>query len=167
MQEFKVAEERNPTPVDVQTMINRMLLPIVVSERYERSFFDPLKIPGDQYGSTTREGFLFEAGSRADSETVDVAVEYADIPIDIRRGITLDLERELGRKPNASEVVTRYEDYILDRDPTPISVDPAPRAYEAMGPDYIARPLVAPFAIPFHYAGKLLGLAEPEEADAP
>lgn len=167
MQEFKAAENKNPTQVDIQTMINRLLLPIVVSEPYERSFFDPFRVPGDLYGTTKREGFLFEAGSRSDSETVDVAVDYADIPADLRRSIALDLARELGRTPNASEVVTRYEDYLLDRDPTPISVDPVPALREPSTVEGLVRPLAAPVGIPLHYLGKLLGADHPVEADAP
>lgn len=167
MNAFKRAQEKNPTQVDIQSMINRLLLPIVVSERFERSFFNPMRVPGDLYGATTREGFLFEAGFRADGETVDVAVEYGDIPIDMRRGITLDLQRELGRKPNASEVVTRYEDFVLGRDPTPIPVDPTPRVRELSTVEGIVRPLAAPIGIPLHYLGKLLGANDPVEADAP
>ncbi len=98
---------------------------------------------GDLYGATTSDGLPFEVGAVPHGATIDVAVDYADIPRDLRRSIALDLERELRRTPNASEVVTRYEDYLLEREPTPI--DPARKEYEATRLDYIARPLVAPW----------------------
>lgn len=93
---------RQPTQVDVQKMTNRLLLPIVI------------KTPGTIWDSN-QDAFAFEAGKRADGTTVDVVVKYADIPIDLRRGIGLDLERELGRKPSEDEIVQRYEAFMLSR----------------------------------------------------
>ena len=84
-----------------------------------------------------------------------------------RRSIALDLARELGRTPNASEVVKRYEDYLLDRDPTPIAVDAVPALREPSTVEGMVRPLAAPIGIPLHYLGKLLGADDPVEADAP
>lgn len=109
MQEFKTAEKKNPTQIDIQSMINRMLLPVVIEE--EKSMWNPTKTP---WSSTSRrEGFLFEAGKIGDGLSVDVAVEYQDIPVDLRRGISTRLETELGRKPSEDEIVTEYEAYIL------------------------------------------------------
>lgn len=109
MEEFKKAENKNPTQIDIQSMINRMLLPIVIEE--EKSMWNPTKTP---WSSTSkREGFLFEAGKIGDGLSVDVAVEYQDIPVDLRRGISTRLETELGRKPSEDEIVTEYEAYIL------------------------------------------------------
>ncbi|MBA9018569.1 hypothetical protein [Aminobacter ciceronei] len=110
MEEFKKAENKNPTQIDIQSMINRMLLPIVIEE--EKSMWNPTKTP---WSSTSkREGFLFEAGKIGDGLSVDVAVEYQDIPVDLRRGISTRLETELGRKPSEDEIVTEYEAYILN-----------------------------------------------------
>jgi hypothetical protein len=39
MEEFKKAENKNPTQIDIQSMINRMLLPIVIEE--EKSMWKP------------------------------------------------------------------------------------------------------------------------------
>lgn len=91
-----------PTQAEVQSMINKMLLPIVV------------RTPGIFWDSHTPM-HLFEAGGRPDNSTMDVTVEYKDIPIDLRRSIALDLERELGRKPSQDEVTQRYEDVALGR----------------------------------------------------
>ena len=93
---------RKPTQADIMKMTNRLLLPIVI------------KTPGTLWDSN-QEGFAFEAGKRADGTTVDVVVKYADIPLDLRRGIATDLENELGRKPSEDEIVQRYEDFILSR----------------------------------------------------
>ena len=86
-------------------MVNRLLLPIVI------------KTPraGGWLGTSEQDAFSFEAGFRADGTTVDVAVEYDDIPIDLRRGIKADLERELGRPVSDEEVIARYEEVALSR----------------------------------------------------
>jgi len=164
MQEFKAAENRNPTQVDIQTMINRLLLPVVMSDTVKRSFFDPLKYPGDQYGTSTREGFLFEGELRTDLESVDVAVEYADVPTDMRRVIAFDLQRELGRKPDEDEIVTRYEDFVMQREPTPIPVNPVKTRERSA-----VEVLFAPVTVPLYYGMKLFGVGDhlDEEADAP
>lgn len=104
METFKrVNDQKNPTQVDIQKMINKLLLPIVI------------KTPGMIFGTNDKAGFAFEAGARPDNAAVDVVVEYSDIPIDLRRGISLDLERELGRKPSQNEIIQRYEDFVLNR----------------------------------------------------
>jgi len=116
MDEFKKANNKAPSQMDIQSMINRLLLPIAI------------KSPGTLYGENTwtpdymRGGWfsspqtrVFDAAKRPDGTTVDVVVEYSDIPIDLRRGIATDLERDLGRKPSEQEVVQRYEDFILNR----------------------------------------------------
>lgn len=112
MEAFKQANaDRPPTQVDIQSMINKLLLPIVVKQ--EKSFWDPTNLP---WSSTSEsKGFLFEAGTRPDGSAVDVVVEYDDIPIDMRRAIAIDLEGELGRKPSEDEIVSRYEDVALNR----------------------------------------------------
>ena len=104
MEAFKrLNSDRSPTQPEIQQMINKLLLPIVV------------KTPGMLWGTNDKEGLMFEAGNRPDNSTVDVVVKYGDIPIDLRRGIATDLERELGRKPSEEEIVQRYEDFILNR----------------------------------------------------
>lgn len=109
MQEFKKVEQRNPTQIDIQSMINRMLLPVVIQE--EKSMWNPTKTPWS--ATSERGGFLFEAGKIGDGLTVDVAVEYSDIPADLRRGISTRLETELGRKPSEDEIVAEYEAFVL------------------------------------------------------
>lgn len=108
MDEFKRGNNgRAPTQMDIQSMINRLLLPVVI------------KTPGTFWDSKT-EGFAFDAARRPDNSTVTQATKYEDVPIDLRRGIAVDLERELGRKPSEAEVLHRYADYVLNRTPTPI-----------------------------------------------
>lgn len=102
METFKRANgNKAPNQIEVQTMINKLLLPIVV------------KTPGMLWGTNETKGLAFQAADRPDNSTVEVAVSYSDIPIDLRRGISVDLERELGRKPSQDEVVQRYEDFVL------------------------------------------------------
>lgn len=94
-------DNKAPTQIEVQSMINKLLLPIVI------------KTPGMIWGTNETKALAFQAADRSDDSTVDVAVDYGDIPIDLRRGIALDLERELGRKPSQVEVVQRYEDFAI------------------------------------------------------
>lgn len=103
MEEFKAANNKKPNQVEIQSMINRLLLPAVIKE------------PGTLWGTNDTPVRLFEIGNRSDTATVDVVVEYSDIPIDLRRGIKLDLARELGRDPSEEEIVKRYEDVALSQ----------------------------------------------------
>lgn len=102
MAEFKSANEgRNPTQMDIQQMVNRLLLPIVVEE------------PGMMWGTKKTEGnFLFEADTIANEAQASVSVEYADIPRSLRVEIETDLSAELGRKPSPEEVSARYNQVI-------------------------------------------------------
>lgn len=112
LEAFKQANDgRNPNQMEIQSMINRMLLPVVIKS--ERSMWNPLKTPWSSHSET--EGFLFEAPFRPDDATVDVRVEYEDIPADMRRIIEADLETELMRKPSREEIAQRYEEFLLSR----------------------------------------------------
>jgi uncharacterized protein (TIGR02594 family) len=102
LQEFKQANPtKKPTQTDVQGIINRLLLPIVI------------KTPG-QFWDSNQNAFAFEAGTRPDNTTVVGAVKYEDIPIDLRRAVASSLERDLGRKPSQTEVEAKYYDYALN-----------------------------------------------------
>ncbi|WP_442909837.1 TIGR02594 family protein [Hyphomicrobium sp.] len=96
-------DNRAPTQIEVQSMINKLLLPVVI------------KTPGMIWGENETSALLFQGAGRGDDATVEIAVEYDDIPFDLRRGLAIDLERELGRKPSQAEVVQKYEDFVLDR----------------------------------------------------
>ncbi|RVD44658.1 hypothetical protein EN742_01710 [Mesorhizobium sp. M4A.F.Ca.ET.020.02.1.1] len=104
LEEFKRQNQnRPPNQLEIQSMINRLLLPVVIKQ------------PGAYWGTNETAGFVFDAAKRPDDATVDVVVKYTDIPIDLRRGIATDLENQLGRKPSEEEVVQRYEDFVLNR----------------------------------------------------
>lgn len=110
MEEFKAKESRNPDQAEVQAMINQLLLPIVIQTPKDFWSLNPF----DAFGGTNETaGFLFEAGQRVDGSTVDLRVEYADIPNDLRSGISQDLSRELGRQPSEEEIVQRYEMFLM------------------------------------------------------
>lgn len=119
MDEFKRQNDnRAPTQADIQAMINRLLLPVVIKTPgtfFGTSTWTPPGVGGGGLFGSTPSTFLFDAARRPDGSTVDVTVKYDDIPIDLRRGITADLARELGRKPSTEEVTQRYEDFILKR----------------------------------------------------
>ncbi|MDX8537070.1 D-alanyl-D-alanine carboxypeptidase family protein [Mesorhizobium abyssinicae] len=104
LEEFKRQNQnRPPNQLEIQSMINRLLLPVVIKQ------------PGAYWGTNETPGFVFDAAKRPDDATVDAVVKYTDIPIDLRRGIATDLENQLGRKPSEEEVVQRYEDFVLNR----------------------------------------------------
>lgn len=117
LEAFKRANNNRPaTQADVQSMINRLLLPAVVKTPgawYGENNWTPDYLKGGWFSSPQTR--VFDAMNRPDVSNVDVQVKYSDIPIDLRRGISTDLERELGRKPSEEEVVTRYEAFILNR----------------------------------------------------
>lgn len=116
MEAFKRENDgRNPNQMDIQSMINRLLLPVVIRESGERGIFNPLKTPWTSTWTTEREGRLFETSQRSDNSEFEVAVEYADIPIELRVGIARDMEIELGRKPSEEEIVARYAEIAISR----------------------------------------------------
>lgn len=111
IEEFKAANNgKNPDQAEVQAMINQLLLPIVIQTPKNFWSLNPLDAFG---GYNETPGFLFEAGNRPDGTAVDLRVEYADIPADLREGIGADLARDLGRQPSEEEIVQRYETFLL------------------------------------------------------
>jgi len=107
MDEFKRSNnDRKPTQLDIQSMINRLLLPVVIKQ--PGTFWDSTWTPPG-----ASKTFAFDAAQRPDNSVVEGATKYEDIPIDLRRGIALDLERELGRKPTTVEVAHRYQSFVL------------------------------------------------------
>lgn len=100
--EFKERHGKNPNQIEVQEIINRMLLPIV------------LKTPGF-WGGEKDGSFLFEAGGRADGQTVSTRFPYTSIPIDYRIRLRDELKTELGRDPSEADISEAYADYLLGR----------------------------------------------------
>lgn len=106
MDEFKSMNKgQNPTQSDVQKMINRLLLPTVIST------------PSHGRGLPASEtpGYLFEANSRANDANFDIAVQYGDVPRDLRMAIEGELTKRNGKKPTQNEIANEYELFILDR----------------------------------------------------
>jgi len=104
IEEHKASNDgQNPDQAEIQSMINRLLLPVVIST------------PGAGFlwSTETQDARLFEAGTRPDGSSVDVAVKYEDVPIQLRDGIRADLERSLGRKVSDQEVTDEYERFLL------------------------------------------------------
>ena len=100
MESFKRQNGKAPDQSDLQKMVNKLLLPVVI------------KTPGSIWDSN-RDGFSFESGFRAEGTVVTVNPKLTDIPIDMRRGIASDLELELGRKPSEEEIISRYQSFVL------------------------------------------------------
>lgn len=113
---MKANDNRVPNYAETQQMINQLLLPVVIRSGSSDYGIIPNPITDlmNLFGST-KKGFAFDARYRPDGSRVDVKVDYADIPIDLRAGIAGDLETELGRKPTPDEIVQRYEQFVLSQ----------------------------------------------------
>lgn len=106
MDEFKTTHNgQNPTQSDVQKMINRLLLPIVISTPNH----------GRGLPASEQPAYLFEANSRANDATYDITVQYEDIPRDLRLAIEADLNKRNGKQPTPGEIADEYELFILNR----------------------------------------------------
>jgi len=94
---FITKNKRPANEREVDEIINKLLLPMVVEE------------PGWLYGTNKRkEEFLFELRKRQDSWTVRPKIDYENIPVVDRLKIERDLEDELGREPTREEVYLRW-----------------------------------------------------------
>lgn len=110
MAAFQKREGKPPSQMDIQAIRKKLLLPIVIGKPASFSFF-----PFMTTFESVENKFVFDARIRPDNTTVAGNIKYGDIPIDYRRGIATDLERQLGRKPSEKEVISRYQAFVLDR----------------------------------------------------
>lgn len=118
MEAFKQANNgKAPTQLDVQSMINRLLLPVVVKTPASGGGLFGVYFPG--FETQNRDGFLFETGGRTgdlgNGTNVEIAVKYEQIPIGDRVTIEVALEQQFRRKPSPAEVENAYELYLLER----------------------------------------------------
>lgn len=112
--EFQIALQREidtfiktsggkPNPTDVQSMVNRMLLPVVVST------------PGMIYGTNETSKRLFEVpqlGKLAGGATAAIYADISEIPQAERAQIEVALEQQLGYKPSDEQVEAEYARYL-------------------------------------------------------
>lgn len=106
MDEFKTINNgQNPQQSDVQKMINRLLLPIVIS----------MPSHGRGLPASETSGYIFEANSRANDASFDIAVQYEDIPRDLRMAIEADLTEPGKPRPTRKQIEDGYEAFILNR----------------------------------------------------
>lgn len=106
MDEFKAINDgQNPQQSDVQKMINRLLLPIVISTPTH----------GRGLRDTQTSGYLFEANSRADNASYDITVQYEDIPRDLRMAIEANLTQPGKPRPTRKQIEDEYEAFVLKR----------------------------------------------------
>lgn len=120
-QEIAAMQEANEgralsTP-EIQQLINRMLLPVVIRSPNDAAMPglipDPFASFGRLFGGVEQRGLMFEAGARPDGSTVEVDLAYDDVPTDMRTAIRSSLEAELGRTPTEGEIVDEYERFLL------------------------------------------------------
>jgi hypothetical protein len=106
MDEFKTINNgQNPQQSDVQKMINRLLLPIVIS----------MPSHGRGLPASETSGYIFEANSRANDASFDITVQYEDIPRDLRMAIEADLTEPGKPRPTRKQIEDGYEAFILNR----------------------------------------------------
>jgi len=107
MASFKEQNGKAPTQYEIQSMVNRMLLPIVTK--------GPANFIG---GRDQKEGFFFETGKIGDiggGFDVELNVKYDTIPIVDRLEIEQTLEAQLGHKPSAAQVEEVYERFLMEQ----------------------------------------------------
>lgn len=109
MAEFKTANGKNPNQMEIQSMVNRLLMPVIVEE------------PGMMWGtnrvdmSGTGQDFLFDVGRLGNiggGRTASVSIDYEKIPTAQRVEIEIALEAQFGRKPSPEEVEAAYSAYL-------------------------------------------------------
>jgi len=114
MEAFQRQNEREPSQMDVQSMINKLLLPVVV--RVEKSAWNPTKTPWTAF--TEQKQFWFQtdgAGDLADGQRVEIDVDYDKIPFRDRIEVEVKLTEALGRKPTEEEVEDFYAEYQYEQ----------------------------------------------------
>jgi len=110
---FRAREKREPIYQETQSIINRLLRPLVVKEpSWSVNPFSGFS------GTSDTEGRMFqfrELGiGKTGDKTVELNVEYKDIPLDQRIQIEADLKaKNSGRAPSSDEVVTVYEKRLM------------------------------------------------------
>ena len=110
MDAFKRENNRVPSQIEIQQMINRLLLPVVLRESGR----------GMLWMDRETEGRMFEfpgmePGALSDGTSLELNVQYGDIPVDERVQIEMSLRTSLGRDPTEDEVIAVYERYLLER----------------------------------------------------
>lgn len=114
MEAFKQANDgKKPNQIEIQSMINRLLLPVVVKQPQSMFGIDSL------WPDSNREGFLFETGGKlgdlGNGIRSEVAVDYQKIPVDQRIQLEVTLEKVLGYKPSEEQVEAAYAKYLSER----------------------------------------------------
>ncbi|MGV8856755.1 MAG: M15 family metallopeptidase [Devosia sp.] len=113
MEAFKQQNERAPNEVEIQSMTNKLLLPVVIKPTqvddgmFGNHFFG-IGLPSDT------KGFMFEVPNRPDNTQAVSAVPYAEIPLDLRNTIRTSLTTDLGRDPTEEEIAAEYAVFYLD-----------------------------------------------------
>lgn len=106
MQAFQEANEnRPPNQMEIQSMINRLLLPVVMKQ--ERSIWNPFKTPWSTHSEI--DGMrMFDVGNAPEDAIVEVDIDYTDIPLEDRARIEAEFAEVNGRTPSREEVETLY-----------------------------------------------------------
>src|SRR5690606_3712989 len=106
MEAFKQSNDgRNPNQMEIQSMINRLLLPVVL--RQERSIWNPLKTPWSTHSES--EGFMFEMGNAPEGAEAVVDFDYEQIPLAERQRIEQEYSQIHGEPPSRDQVELLYE----------------------------------------------------------
>lgn len=97
------ANGKQPLPTDVQGMVDRLLLPVVISE------------PGKLWGTSETPARMFEVpnlGQIGGERTAQLFQAYEEIPQADRIQIEVALEQVLGYKPSEEQVEAEYARYL-------------------------------------------------------
>lgn len=115
MEAFKQANDgKRPNQMEIQSMINRLLLPLVIKQ--PQSLFGVDSLWPDRNDD---DHFLFETGGKlgdlGNGIRAEVSVDYSKIPVDQRIRIEKTLETILGYKPSEKQVEAAYAKQLSER----------------------------------------------------
>lgn len=114
--QFKSLNKKNPTQVEMQQMINRLLMPAIIQRNNENDYSS--MNPGDWFGGnsiTQRPGFMFEGRTATPGEVVRPNITINDIPRPYRQSLTEVLMRANGgRQPSEQEILDAYIEMQVD-----------------------------------------------------
>ena len=111
MEAFRQSTQKAPNQLEIQQMINKLLLPIVIERpRGGTGLLDTVIGPARTEGM-----FRFEVpqlGAAGDGGTARIFQDYDAIPPNDRIQLEIQLEGALGRKPSEEEVESAYAAYL-------------------------------------------------------
>ncbi|PDT15488.1 hypothetical protein CO670_17065 [Rhizobium sp. J15] len=97
----KVNNGKSPSELDISSMRNELLLPLVLRE------------PRFLWWDNERVIPAFEVITQPENSVIEV-LDWADLPVNSRQALELDLARKMGERPTEAQVKAYYKDIAAD-----------------------------------------------------